>query len=316
MNSKRFFSFLVSVLVIAMFVGIIMPRDASAEASGKTVVLQVNNTAAIVNGESITLDVAPYIDATSGRTLVPLRFISESLGYTVTWDGEDKTVRIYNKLDMNTIDESTDESVEYFRSWSTYKYIKLTIGSGVAEICDEYIIGEHVQIDEVSIDQAPVIIDGRTMLPVRFVSEQMNLNVEWDDKTKKITISSKGEEYIPEAIETVLKEIVVPYSESDVKIEDDPTYMKSQQPENYFMRVSGDGLDYSIDLAGQSSESCEVVLSGRVIGFKNDTACFEYTLTNQEDYRCDGTIKVTDESIIINYTNEKGEKCLVTFPNK
>lgn len=111
MNSKRFFSFLVSVLVIAMFVGIIMPRDASAEASGKTVVLQVNNTAAIVNGESITLDVAPYIDATSGRTLVPLRFISESLGYTVTWDGEDKTVRIYNKLDMNTIDESTDESI-------------------------------------------------------------------------------------------------------------------------------------------------------------------------------------------------------------
>jgi len=83
-------------------------------------VLQVNNTVATVNNESVTLDAAPYIDESSGRTLVPIRFISESMGYSVTWDDEEKTVRILNKVDMNTIDESevdetTGTSVEYFQ---------------------------------------------------------------------------------------------------------------------------------------------------------------------------------------------------------
>jgi len=160
MNSKGFVSLLVSILLIA--VSVIAPVGVFAQNQGKTIVLQVNNTVATVNNESVTLDAAPYIDESSGRTLVPIRFISESMGYSVTWDDEEKTVRILNKVDMNTIDESevdetTGTSVEYFRSWNTYKYIKLKIGSNVAEICDNYIIGEYVEMTEVPIDQAPVI---------------------------------------------------------------------------------------------------------------------------------------------------------------
>lgn len=212
MNSKGFVSLLVSILLIA--VSVIAPVGVFAQNQGKTIVLQVNNTVATVNNESVTLDAAPYIDESSGRTLVPIRFISESMGYSVTWDDEEKTVRILNKVDMNTIDESevdetTGTSVEYFRSWNTYKYIKLKIGSNVAEICDNYIIGEYVEMTEVPIDQAPVIKNGRTMIPIRFVAEQMNLKVDWDGKTKKITISSTGEEYVPAAIETALEKIAV-----------------------------------------------------------------------------------------------------------
>jgi len=47
------------------------------------------------------------------------------------------------------------------------------------------------------------------MIPIRFVAEQMNLKVDWDGKTKKITISSTGEEYVPAAIETALEKIAV-----------------------------------------------------------------------------------------------------------
>jgi hypothetical protein len=315
MNSKRFLTILVAGMLVAMFVGVIMPGKVLAETSATTVVLQVNSTTAIVNGKNVTLDVAPYIDASSGRTLVPLRFISESLGYMVRWDDQEKAVRIYNKIDMDTIDR-TDDLVEYFWSWSTYKYVKLTIGSNVAETCDQYIIGEYVHIENVSIEQAPVIKDGRTMLPVRFVSEQMGLNVEWDGKTQKITISSNGEGYVPELIETALKKVAVPYTRGDNSIEDVSGYMKSQQPEKYFMKIGNDGFGYYIDLAVQSSEYNGNILSGDIIGLKGDTACFGYTLANQEDYKYDGTIKVAEEGFVISYTNEKGEKCSITFPNK
>jgi hypothetical protein len=40
----------------------------------------------------ITLNTAPYIE--NGTTLVPVRFVSEALGATVSWDGASKTVTI------------------------------------------------------------------------------------------------------------------------------------------------------------------------------------------------------------------------------
>ncbi|HOM01494.1 MAG TPA: copper amine oxidase N-terminal domain-containing protein [Acetivibrio sp.] len=317
MNLKAFISLLVSVSLIAA--SFIMPVGVLAQTQGKTVVLQVNNTVATVNNESVTLDVAPYIDKTSNRTLVPLRFISESLGYTVTWDGEEKTVRILNKVKMNTIDESfvddsTGKTVEYFRSWNTYKYIKLKIGSDVAEICDDYIIGEYVEMTEVPLEQAPVIKDGRTMLPIRFVAEQMNLKVDWDAKTQKITISSKGEEYVPGAAETLLKKIAVSNGSSGAAAEDDSAYIKSKQPQSFLVKITSLGMEYSVDLAIQSPEGSQAVLSGSVIGLKEDKACFSYTLNSQREYKYDGTIQVTDDGFIVNYTDEKGEKCSVTFP--
>lgn len=54
--------------------------------------LQVGNKNALKNMEKITLDVPPMI--IKNRVLVPLRFVSESLGAHVSWDGEQNTIRI------------------------------------------------------------------------------------------------------------------------------------------------------------------------------------------------------------------------------
>ncbi len=54
--------------------------------------LSVGQSAAIVNDNIMFLDALPYID--NGITLVPVRFISESLGADVRWDGENKNVYI------------------------------------------------------------------------------------------------------------------------------------------------------------------------------------------------------------------------------
>ena len=259
--------------------------------------MQVNSPTAVVNGETVELDVAPYIDPGSGRTLVPIRFISESLGYIVLWNAESKNVYIHNKIELGTRRSTTKDSVEYLWSWAIYKFVSLEIASDVAQTCNHYAIGEYNYMEEETLDQPPVIKDGRTMIPIRFVAEQMDLNVDWDNKTKKITISSKGDEYVPLPIETGLDKIAVAYDYSDEKIEDYSIYMKSEEPENYLLKISTDEFRYYINLAVKSGESYQPVLSGRLIGFEEDLASFHYLYNDEEgttNYKYYGTLQIKD----------------------
>ncbi|MGC8691274.1 MAG: copper amine oxidase N-terminal domain-containing protein, partial [Caldisericum sp.] len=54
--------------------------------------LQIGNGSAVVSGNVILLNAPPYIK--NGRTMVPLRVISEGLGATVSWDGVNRIVTI------------------------------------------------------------------------------------------------------------------------------------------------------------------------------------------------------------------------------
>ena len=54
--------------------------------------MQINNPVATVDGEKVTLDSPPVI--VEGRTLVPVRFISEALSATVNWNAETRVVSI------------------------------------------------------------------------------------------------------------------------------------------------------------------------------------------------------------------------------
>jgi hypothetical protein len=64
----------------------------NATAPGRTVSLTIGSTAAVVNGQNVTVDVAPFL--VGDRTLVPLRFIAQSLGATVNWNDSNSTVTI------------------------------------------------------------------------------------------------------------------------------------------------------------------------------------------------------------------------------
>lgn len=67
----------------------------TASKGSTTMSLVLNNNKAMINGKSITLPVAPRL--IHGNTMVPLRFVSESLGAEVEWDGQNKTVFILAK---------------------------------------------------------------------------------------------------------------------------------------------------------------------------------------------------------------------------
>ncbi len=110
--------------------------------------MQIGNKNIDVNGKTITNDAAPIIR--NDRTLIPIRFITESLGGKVDWNGVTKEVTL-------TIDG---------------KEIKMTIGKTL----EKYGV-------------APIIIDGRTFVPVRFVADELGAAVAWDDATKTVTIT-------------------------------------------------------------------------------------------------------------------------------
>ena len=67
-------------------------RIVTAIRDGTTIILPLGSTTVTVNGQAVTIDVPATI--VGGRTLVPLRFVAESFGIDVNWDGATRTVTI------------------------------------------------------------------------------------------------------------------------------------------------------------------------------------------------------------------------------
>jgi photosystem II stability/assembly factor-like uncharacterized protein len=124
------------------------------------IVLQIGNSRFTVNGGSVTLDSPPVIK--NGRTLVPIRAIIEALGGTVGWDGTARKATV-------TLGGTT---------------IELWIGRSTATVN-----GTSTPIDAANTKVVPEIISSRTMLPLRFVSENLGCSIVWADATKTITIT-------------------------------------------------------------------------------------------------------------------------------
>lgn len=137
-------------------------------ASDVVVSVQIDNPTMQVNGIDAEIDAgrgtSPIV--TNGRTLVPIRAIIESFGGIVGWDDDTRTVTL-------TLEEDV---------------IKLTIDS-----TDAFLNGKREVFDV-----APAIINGRTMLPIRFIAEGFNLGVAWEGDSSTVTIISNtftDEEY-------------------------------------------------------------------------------------------------------------------------
>lgn len=73
-------------------------RSVTATKDGMTVTLAIDDANAAVNGSAATLDVPARL--INDKTMIPLRFLSENLGYTVDWDGETRTAIIRSDIDI------------------------------------------------------------------------------------------------------------------------------------------------------------------------------------------------------------------------
>jgi len=67
-------------------------RMITISSAGRTIILKIGDSTAWVNGHAVTLDTCARI--VGNRTVVPLRFIGETLGLVVDWDGKMKTINL------------------------------------------------------------------------------------------------------------------------------------------------------------------------------------------------------------------------------
>jgi len=113
----------------------------------------------VLNGTKLYFNTPPVIE--NGRTLVPLRTIFEFLGAVVSWDEKSQTV---TAVKNNTT-------------------IKLEIGASTATKNDEV----------VNLEVPAKIVDGSTLVPLRFISESMGCKVEWADETQTVVITDNND---------------------------------------------------------------------------------------------------------------------------
>ncbi|MEZ4812729.1 MAG: copper amine oxidase N-terminal domain-containing protein, partial [Caldisericia bacterium] len=122
----------------------------------RTIELKIDNPIMLVDGDIVMLDTAPYISS-ANRTLVPVRAISQAFGAEVGWDQTARRVTVQ----LEDID------------------LSMVIGQQTAVLNGEF----------VTIDQPPEIVNGRTMVPFRFIAESLGAEVAWNGEERLITMT-------------------------------------------------------------------------------------------------------------------------------
>jgi hypothetical protein len=105
-----------------------------------------------------TMDVAPYIKG--DRTFLPLRFVAYALGVNeenIIWDPVTRAVTVFKDG----------------------RIAQVTIGSQIM----------LVNGVSISMDVAPEITEGRTMLPIRWLGQALGATIDWDPDTRQVTVS-------------------------------------------------------------------------------------------------------------------------------
>jgi S1-C subfamily serine protease len=109
-------------------------------------------------GVRIVFDVNPIVS--NGRTLVPMRAIFETFGATVDYNSQTKQITAVKGSLV----------------------IILNIGNTYATIT------KSGSLTEYTLDAAPLAVDGRTVVPLRFIGEALGATVNWDGTTRTVTI--------------------------------------------------------------------------------------------------------------------------------
>lgn len=136
--------------------------------------LAADDVSVYLFGEKLEFDVPAQI--VNGRTLVPVRKIFEELGYTVDWNNDTRTAIAV----------------------SAERTIRITIDSYTMYVNDE----------AKALDVPACIIDGRTLVPARAISEASGYKVDWDGDTRSVLITQPVKSVGPykELKELILKE--------------------------------------------------------------------------------------------------------------
>ncbi len=188
-------------------------------------------------------------------TLVPARGVFECLGYDVEWDNDDRTVTV-----------TSDTGV---------RSIVLTIDSDIMEI---YTFKTIMQVDhtQYTLEVPAQIINDRTMIPLRAISESFDCTVEWDEENYRVDITAgepillEGAQPAPEPAESEMLKMSLSTDAETVS--------------------AGEEFDVYVNVANSPTNN---FLSGIVTSFGYDKSKFEFvsgTLLNNDDEPLESTV--------------------------
>ncbi len=134
-------------------------KSNSGAAAGDVVEIQPGSTTYLVNGEERTMDVAPFIDATSQSMMVPVRFIADGVGITeesggLQWSATNKTVVIRNDKEI----------------------LEFPVGANFYRVNGVRVDNENGAVTQ--------IVDGRTFVPFRTMGNALGIPVSWNPDTR------------------------------------------------------------------------------------------------------------------------------------
>ena len=128
--------------------------------AGVTIVLQIGNKTAFSNKQEQILNASPYIN--NGRTMVPFRYIGEALNATIGFE-------------VNPLTKLVDQ-VRYEKD---NVKIVLRINQSTA----------YINSTPIELDSPPVIMEGRTMVPLRFIGEALGCSIDWNAQDQTIMVT-------------------------------------------------------------------------------------------------------------------------------
>lgn len=236
--------------------------------------LAEENITVMLNGQAMDFDVAPIIQ--NDRVLVPMRAIFEELHCSVDYTDIDGKQIITAKLNENNS-------------------IGLVIGSDEMQI--------HNQ--KIKLDTAPIIVNDRTLVPLRAVSEAFDYDVNWDEDTKTVTISKE----IPKTEYDIL------YGRLKVKIKSDSKVYDGFWGDDTWLELSNEGIDFVAKELGyitvgdlkKDAENLEYETVGDTVTQNG----IEYiVLKSENDNRVEYLVKSSDDYLILLYAKAKADKDL------
>lgn len=168
-----------------------------------------------IDGQAVAFDQPPIIE--NDRVMVPMRALAEELGAEVGWDNERRMMTA--TLDYNTL------------------YLNI----------DMYVM--YKNFEPIVLDAAPMIVNGRTLAPLRALSEGFGAEVSWDGQTRKVTVISPDAaeaNYAYEVFELTNAERekagLSPFEWSDALADVATAHSKDMYDRGFFSHVNLDGL--------------------------------------------------------------------------
>lgn len=203
----------------------------------------------VINNVSYSNQGAPAPETINSRVYVPLRLVSEGLGYNVEWDSKTHTVLI-------------DSSKSDIKSTAN-------VGSNV----QIYINGKQVKLN--AANGIPYFTpNGYTMVPVRLVAEELGANVTWNSSSQSVIINTKGSSSEPSTPSNQGQTTAKPKSASEVTLMGS-SYCSLEQMQRYLNNVEAT-VKYNAAVNGKT-----------FVPFPKDIASYYYNISKKYNIRGD-----------------------------